>query len=69
MANVEQNRNAGEKVGDFLKTYGLIGAMIGAIGILASMKFGGTLFTVGAEAAVVGYAGEKLAGSGKRDKR
>lgn len=66
MANAEQSRNMGEKMGDFLKRFGLVGAMIGAIGILANIQIGAVLFKVGLGTAAVGYAGEKLSGSGKK---
>lgn len=65
MANAE-NRNFAEKGSDFVKRLGIVGGLIGLIGMLAAMPIGATLFAGGALVGGIGYAGEKMAGSGKK---
>ena len=64
MANKEMN--FAEKTGDTLKRAGIVGAMIGLIAMLASIKIGETLFWGSAAIGATGAVGKKLAGSGEK---
>ncbi len=67
MKEGEGNRNFGEKTGDFFKRYGLIGALIGVVAMLAvEGPIGGTIFVASAIVGGGGVAVEKLSGGKKK---
>ena len=65
MANAE-NRNFVERFNEGVRNLGIVGAVIGVIGMLAGLRFGETLFVYGGALGVVGEAGKRASGSGKK---